>query len=288
MKGLEHNAELRAFILAATTGIKEKIALKKSWEDAASDLKLAFDEGETSAEAIVELFPADQCVRHLEAPKIWQFLSEGEFWNVAPADVAATGVAREHLAYLLDSALEEELIDQRDVVEAITVAELANRLPREHLGALLRCALETGANRSTFTAVDLLATTGPRVLVQYVPLPNIWNAIVRPRIARRHGYEVSQESSARNTPPAAPAPASATTSASATATQSEPAPAFLHQDDPEEITRVMPGAMFAAELARAKESAVRSGVQRAVHEDPFSEEDIDGAIVMIDDAAKAV
>src|SRR5262252_3166800 len=71
MRGLEHNAELRAFILASTTGIKEKIALKKSWEDAAADLKLAFDEGETSAEAIVELFKADDRVRHLEAQKLW-------------------------------------------------------------------------------------------------------------------------------------------------------------------------------------------------------------------------
>jgi len=71
----------------------------------------------------------------------------------------------------------------------------------------------------------------------------------------------------------------------------------LHQDDPEEITRVMPGAMFAAELARAapnkpardvaKDSAVR-GMQRPPREDPFSDEDIDGAIEMIDDAAKAV
>src|SRR5436305_422475 len=63
MKGLEHNAELRAFILASTTGIKQKIALKKSWQDAATDLRLALDERETNAEAIVELFTADECVR---------------------------------------------------------------------------------------------------------------------------------------------------------------------------------------------------------------------------------
>jgi len=235
MRGLEHNAELRARILASTTGIREKIALKKSWEDAAADLRLAFDEGETTAEAIVELFTADECVRHLDAQKLWQFLSEGEFWNVAPADEAAANVAREHVAYLLDSALEEELLDQRDVVDAITVAELANRLPREHLGALLRSALEKGESRRTFTAVDLFATTGPSVLVQCVPLAHLWNAVVRPRIARRHGYEASQDPSAWSIPPT---PA---------ATPNEGA-TFL--EDPEEITRVIPGPTFAANLGR--------------------------------------
>src|SRR5215475_13474266 len=95
MKGLEHNATLRAFILASTTGIKEKIALKKTWEDAAADLKLAFEERETSAEAIVDLFTADDRVRHLDGQKLWQFLSEGDFWNVDDA----AGVTRGHIAY---------------------------------------------------------------------------------------------------------------------------------------------------------------------------------------------
>jgi len=304
MKGLAQNAELRAFILASTTGIKEKIALKKSWEDAAADLRLAFDEGETTAEAIVELFPADACVRHLEAQKLWQFLGEGDFWNVEPSDQAATGVAREHVAYLLDSALEEELLDQRDIVEAITVPELADRLPREHLGALLRCALDNGKNRLSFTAVDLLGTTGPRVLVQYVPLPHLWNAVVRPRIARRHGYEGSQEPSARSlaesSAPANPAPASPAT---AHATPPNPTPrqddgVILHQDDHEEITRVMPGATFLPKPATAapakpgrdvpnKPGASRAGAQRPAREDPFADEATEGHIVMIDDAAKA-
>ncbi|HVW24154.1 MAG TPA: hypothetical protein VHC69_02225 [Polyangiaceae bacterium] len=250
MKGLEHNAELRAFILASTTGIKEKIALKKSWEDAAADLELALEEGETDAEAIVQLFAADDCTRYVDARKIWQFLTEGEFWNAATSDEAAARVAREHVAYLLQSALDEELIDQRDIVEAITVSELANRLPREQLGVLLRCALEGGKNRRTFTAVDLLASTGPRVLVHHVPLPHIWNALVRPRIARRHGYEASQESSARSTPENPTPPRSNG--------------AFLAPDEPDEVTRVMPG------------------------QDLFDVEETDGFMVPIEDTAKAM
>lgn len=282
MKGLENNATLRAFILASTTGIKEKIALKKTWEDAAADLKLAVDERETSAEAIVELFTADDRVRHLDEQKLWLFLTEGEFWN---ADDAG-GINRTHIAYLLDAALEEELLDQRDVVEAITVNELANRLPREHLGAVLRCALDNGEKRRTFTAVDLLASAGPRVLVQHVPLAHIWNAVVRPRIARRHGYEGSTEHSAVNSAPN-PAP--------------NPAPkterAFMYGDDPEEITRVMPGPPFMEKVGSAPtkphrevpaKSTARMAAQRPAREDPFDDSPVEGDIVIIEDTAKAI
>jgi hypothetical protein len=98
MKGLEHNPDLRAFILVSTTGIKEKIALRKSWEDSAGDLQLAVDEGETDAAAIVALFGADDCVRHLDPQNVWTFLSEGEFWKDAPAGSSSVTVAREHVA----------------------------------------------------------------------------------------------------------------------------------------------------------------------------------------------
>lgn len=287
MRGLEHNAELRGHILAQTTGIKEKIAQKKPWEDAAADLKLAFDEGETNAEAIVELMPADQCVRHLEARKLWHFLCEGDFWNSEHAGAAAK-VARDHVSYLLDSALEEELIDQRDIVEAITVTELANRLPREHLGVVLRCALDNGKNSRTFTAFDFLASAGTRILVQHVPLSHIWNTVVKPRIARRHGYEGTQELASRSVAPSESADPS-----------SEPPQAeriLSHQDDPDEITRVLPGTTIAAALkgvvapmkpareAPPKTAPRATGGQRP--EDLFADDEIDAAIVQLDDAAK--
>lgn len=271
MKGLAGNAERRAFILASTTGMKEKIALKKSWEDAARDLDLAMAEAETNAEAVVKLFAADDRVRHLDAQKLWDFLSEGEFWNAAPADKTATKVAREHVAYLLEGALEEELIDQRDVVEAITVPELSDRLPREHLGALLRVALENGKERRTFTAVDLIATTGPRLLVQHVPLTHLWNKVVHPRIARRHGYLPSEDAAALGAP-LDDGPAESDSTA-------------LLPYDAEEITRVMPGAALTAELGSGVTS---SNGQRGTRDDPFDVEEVEGFMVPIEDAVKAV
>ena len=53
MKGLEHQPSIRASILVLTTGLKQKIAIKKSWQSAAEDLQISLDEGETDAESIV-------------------------------------------------------------------------------------------------------------------------------------------------------------------------------------------------------------------------------------------
>ncbi|HEX3593872.1 MAG TPA: hypothetical protein VHU80_02190, partial [Polyangiaceae bacterium] len=187
MKGLENQAGLRAAILVLTTGLKQKIALKKEWEDAATDLQIALDEGETDAESIVALFDADDRVRYLDAQKIWSFLTEGEFWK-ASTNKTQADVARNHIAFMLERALADKLISHRDVVEGVTVEELANRLPKAELGRLIQCALQNADRGSTFTEADLLATTPARTLVQYVPLSHLWDNVVVPKIARRHNY----------------------------------------------------------------------------------------------------
>src|SRR5262245_44908794 len=136
MKGLEHQAELRATILVLTTGLKQKIALKKEWQDAGTDLQIALDEGETDAESIVSLFAPDDRVRYLDPRKIWAFLVEGEFWRASSSTKGAADVPRNHMSFLLERALEDKLMTHRDVVEGITVDELANRLPKAELGRL--------------------------------------------------------------------------------------------------------------------------------------------------------
>jgi len=187
MKGLEHQAGLRSAILVLTTGLKQKIALKKEWEDAATDLQIALDEGETDAESIVALFDPDDRVRYLDAQRIWAFLTEGEFWKASTNKVQAD-IARNHIAFMLERALADKLISHRDVVEGVTVEELANRLPKAELGRLIQCALQNADRGTTFTEADLLATTPARTLVQYVPLSHLWDNVVVPKIARRHSY----------------------------------------------------------------------------------------------------
>ncbi|HVW30165.1 MAG TPA: hypothetical protein VHC69_32625 [Polyangiaceae bacterium] len=193
MKGLENQAGLRAAILVLTTGLKQKIALKKEWQDAATDLQIALDEGETDAESIVALFDADDRVRYLDAQKIWAFLTEGEFWK-ASTNKTQADIARNHIAFMLERALADKLISHRDVVEGVTVEELANRLPKAELGRLIQCALQNADRGSTFTEADLLATTPARTLVQYVPLSHLWDNVVVPKIARRHNYVAEQHS----------------------------------------------------------------------------------------------
>jgi hypothetical protein len=68
------------------------------------------------------------------------------------------------------------------------VDELATRLPKAELGKIIQCALHNADQGMPFTQTDLLATTPPRVLVQYVPLPHLWEAVVVTKIAERHGY----------------------------------------------------------------------------------------------------
>jgi len=187
MKGLEYQPSLRASILVLTTGIKQKIALKKEWEDAAADLQIALDESETDAESIVALFASDDRVRYLDPQKIWGFLTEGEFWK-STSNKALSDLARNHIAFLLERGLEDRLLTHRDLVEGTTVEEIANRLPKTELGRLIQCALQNADKGTSFTEVDLLSTTPPRALVQHVPLAHLWDMVIVPRIADRHGY----------------------------------------------------------------------------------------------------
>jgi hypothetical protein len=281
MQGLEHHPELRASILVATTGVREKIALRKSWQDAAADLELALEEGETNTEAVVELFRVDDRVRFLDARRIWAFLSEGEFWRIADADAVSAAHSQGHIAYLLESALEEGLVNDRDVVDALTVSELSSRLPRQALGLLLLHALQNADRGAKFTEADLLATTPPQVLVQYLPLSHIWDAVIRSRVAQRHGFE--------------PAPDLATSLSDAS---SAPAPAR-----PEGAGNVVPIALKAGAPSKQVQGAKLREVPRessatkhpvgsisaskAVSVDPFDDDD-SSAFELIEEGARAV
>jgi hypothetical protein len=206
MKGLEHEPALRASILVLTTGLKEKIALKKEWEDATTDLQIALEEGETDAQAVVTLFSPDDRVRFLDPQKIWTFINEGDFWKSSSANKTNADVARSHVAFMLERAFEDKLITHRDVVEGVTVEELANRMPKAELGRIIMCALQNADRGTSFTEADLMATTPPKTLVQYVPLAHLWDSVIVPKIAERHGYQNrSGQREERSSPQAAPA-----------------------------------------------------------------------------------
>ena len=188
MEGLAAQPRLRSAILVLTTGLKSKIAEKKSWQSSAEDLQIALDEGETDAESVVAVFDPDDRVRYLDHKRIWQFLIEGEFWNVGATDKAAHDLAKDNVAFLLERALHDRLLTHSDAVEGITVAEIAKRLPKAELGKIIEGALTKAKSNAPFTEVDLLREMPPFVLVEYVPLPHIWASVVEPKIAQAHDY----------------------------------------------------------------------------------------------------
>lgn len=188
MMGLKDQPALRAQILVLTVGVKAKIATKKSAESAGEDLQIALDEGETDADSIVALFNPDDRVRYLPANKLWAYCVEPEFWKATAAKAQEFDRAKAHMAFMLERALLDKLITHRDIVEGISVDELSTRLPRGEIGKLLKKALDNAHKKVSFTEADLLSALPPAELVKHVPLAHIWESVVLPRVAQKHGY----------------------------------------------------------------------------------------------------
>ena len=230
MEALALRPDLRASLLVPTTGLKHKIALKKTWQSAGDDLQSALDEGETVALAIVDAFLPDDRVLYLPDKKLWAFIVEGQFWKVtAKEDKVAYATAQQHIAYLLDRALQDGLITPRDVVDGIGVGELCNRLPRSEMAALFTAALDGGRKGTPFTDKDLLATLPPSTLVQHVPLTHIYETVLHARVAAIHAYLPAEEKppvvEAAPPPPPAPSEPAAAAAAPPAADSPEAAPA---------------------------------------------------------------
>jgi hypothetical protein len=188
MEGLKDQARLRADILVQATGVKEKVAIKKSWESCADDLQIALDENETTASAVMKIFQLDDRVRYLDHKALWAYVTEGEFWKISPSRQKEYAAAKSHMAFMLARALDDKLVSHQDIVEGITVEELASRLPKSELGKIIKGALECGKRNAPFTETDLLGSMPPDVLVNYMPLFQVWDAIIEPKIAIEHGY----------------------------------------------------------------------------------------------------
>lgn len=188
MTGLRSRASLRAKILVTTTGIKSRIAAKKSAESAGEDLQIALDEGETSPATVVSLFDPDDRVRYLSDKALWQFLVEGEFWDAASSDAGVSKRATEHVAFMLDRALQDELITHGDIIDGISVHRIAELLPRSELEKIITAALTAGQKKKEFNEAGLMEAVGSQTLLEHVPLKDIWNAMIVPKIARAHNF----------------------------------------------------------------------------------------------------
>jgi hypothetical protein len=187
MEALAERKDLRAGLLVPTTGLKHKIAIKKSWQSSAEDLQTALDEGETDAQAIVTAFDPDDRVRYLDDKKLWSFLVEGQFWQ-APPKGAEIATARVHVAFLIDRALTDKLITSRDVVDGVSVAQVTSHLPRGELAKIIQAALDSGRGGKPFTDVELLGALPSLVLVEHLPLGHVFESVLHAKVAIVHGY----------------------------------------------------------------------------------------------------
>jgi hypothetical protein len=136
----------------------------------------------------VSLLESDDRVRYLDHKALWSYVTEGEFWKVSPSRQKEYAAAKGHMAFMLTRALEDRLLTHADIVGGITVDELASRLPKSELGKIIKGALECGKRGAPFTEADLLGSMPLDTLVNYLPLFQVWDAIIDTKIAAEHGY----------------------------------------------------------------------------------------------------
>jgi hypothetical protein len=193
MLGLKDQPQLRANILVIATGVRPKIALKKSAESCGGDLQIALDEGETDAETIAQLLDPDDRVRYLQESSLWTFVTEGSFWQTDAKDKTRHTIAAEHIAFMLDRGLKDRLITHKDIVDGISVTKLAELLPRTELEKVISAALKQGSANKPYTEANLLGATPASTLVKHVPLPWIWEHVIVPKIAQAHAYAAKSD-----------------------------------------------------------------------------------------------
>jgi hypothetical protein len=182
MLALAGEAEIRARILQETVGLRERIALRKSPESSGEDLQIALDEDVTDAATVVSLLHPDERVRHLENRALWSYVMAARPWLETREGPRLERV-REHTAFILRVALDEELVTARDVVSAISVPTLVQYLPREDVSGLLERALLGGRLGDAFTDDALVQALGVQTLAKYIPLPTLWEWVIETKIA---------------------------------------------------------------------------------------------------------
>ena len=189
MAALKSAPDLRVAILAAATGIYEEILRRKSPALAAEDLSLAFAEGTTSSMQLLAVFSPEDRVRYLDARKIWEFLTEDEFFRFDPeaTDEQRHGAA-ERMSYTLTQALQERLLTLRDVLDGLTYEAVADSLSPEELRTVVRHALVRGRDGIGLNEKVLLEVLPLDKLVRSMPLEHIWNQVIIERLAIPNGW----------------------------------------------------------------------------------------------------
>lgn len=189
MQALADADELRTRLLVKLANVHEKIAAKKSLTSATEDLRLALDEHVTTPEAVLELFPADDRIRHLKAQLLWRFMFEDAFYNTTSKEGdTAHQRAVGRLAFLVKCGLEESLLTLKDIIDGIEIERLADCLPPEVLRRIVAKSLHLGREKAPLDEERLLDLVPLNKIITYVPLAVIWQNVIVRRIAEPYGF----------------------------------------------------------------------------------------------------
>jgi len=183
MESLDSDPDLRAKILVEAAGVHERIARKKSTNSAAEDLRIALEEGICNAGAVLDLFPPDARVQHLEHGRLWTFLTEDGFWT----SVSDSDQAIKRVQFMLETGLDEELITLQELADGISFEEIAKRLPREDLESLVVEALKLGRKRAVFDEASLVDAVPLSALLGHLSLETVWDTVIVEKVAKPAG-----------------------------------------------------------------------------------------------------
>jgi len=182
MRGLDSAPDLRGSILTKAVGFHERIARKKTAQSAAEDLRIALEEGVTTASDILSLISADDRVRYLDRARLFAFAIEDGFFTSKP------DTAIDAMVFLLETALGEQILSLADISDGISFDTISNSLPSDELQRIVLAALGHGRRGEPLTEERLLDVVPLPTLVRHIPLDAFWTQVVLAKVAAPAGW----------------------------------------------------------------------------------------------------
>lgn len=201
VEALETADDLRARILVELAGVHERIAPKKSTAAAAEDLELALSEGFWSADKLLSVLDVDAQVSHFDKQKLLSLATRDGFWN------EGSPRSKDRLLHVLQTALDEDLLDVKKLVVAIGPDQVVAIFPKELLEKALADALRLGLEGKAFDPGQLLFNVPLPEWVEHVPPADLWEKVVVQEVLSAAGWTSAGSNGAPRKRPAAAAPA---------------------------------------------------------------------------------
>lgn len=181
MMALERAPDLRARLLVDATGVHERVALRKSPGTAAEDLRLAFDEGLCDADRLLEIVTVEEWVRHLDSRRLWSLLTRDQFW------LDNGQRAQQRMTQMLQSSMEQRLLELPVLLRAASPERLASDLPRELVEDVMVLALNYGLDGKVFQPDSFAELIPLGVWLTHIPLVHFWETVISEVVVPRAG-----------------------------------------------------------------------------------------------------